>query len=385
MRALPVAALLALACVAAGRTAALPEVTDFHCFWTAARLALNGQDPYDPARWRAEIGGPFPDGSGGVRPAPCPGAFGYPLTTAVALLPLAPLPEAIAAAIWESLLVVGAAFGVFFVWSAAGGRGSALPLFAILVGCSQPLWLTIINAQFGGLLLGLVGVLALASGGAHDLLAGVALAALTLKPHVVGLVFPEVIVRHARSRRFRSLAVFATITAALLVVSLVLVRGWPEAWVRELFTTRREMLPSSGTVWGLATDAFGDGRIGVLLILAVVVPAAWTLRRVRISGSDRVALAVTGSLVVSPYAGSHDDLLLAAAWAVILAVAMERSDLVGRLLLAGLLLCASLLPWALYGYALRSRPDEATAWLVTAATALVLAAAIRARARADTR
>jgi len=163
------------------------------------------------------------------------------------------------------------------------------------------------------------------------------------------------------------------------------VRGWPEAWVRELFTTRREMLPSSGTVWGLATDAFGDGRIGVLLILAVVVPAAWTLRRVRISGSDRVALAVTGSLVVSPYAGSHDDLLLAAAWAVILAVAMERSDLVGRLLLAGLLLCASLLPWALYGYALRSRPDEATAWLVTAATALVLAAAIRARARADTR
>jgi len=357
-------------------------VTDFHCFWTAARLALNGTDPYDPARWREEIGGPFPDENGGVRPAPCPGAFGYPLTTAVALIPLAPLSEPLAAAIWEALLVAGAAFGVFFVWSAAGGSRSTLPLFAILVGCSQPLWLTIINAQFGGLLLGLLGVIALTARGANEALAGVALAALTLKPHVVGLVFPEVIVRHARERRFRSLAVFITITAALLVVSLVLVRGWPTAWVGELLTTRREMLPSSGTVWGLATDTFGDGRIGVLLVLAVVVPAAWTLRGVRISGSDRVALAVTGSLVVSPYAGSHDDVLLATAWAVILAAATRRSDLAGRLLLAGLLLCASLLPWALYAYAVRSRPDEATAWLVPASTALVLAAAIRARARA---
>ena len=32
-----------------------------------------------------------------------------------------------------------------------------------------------------------------------------------------------------------------------------------------------------------------------------------------------------------------------------------------------------MLPWTLYAYALRARPDEATAWLVVAATTLLVA------------
>jgi len=69
-RALPIVVVLLAIFVAAGRAATLPELTDFHCFWTAGRLVLEGTDPYDPVRWAGAIGGPFADATGTVRPAP---------------------------------------------------------------------------------------------------------------------------------------------------------------------------------------------------------------------------------------------------------------------------------------------------------------------------
>ena len=381
LRALPIVVVLLAVSVAAGRAAALPQVTDFHCFWTAARMVLDGADPYDPARWAIAVGGPFADGSGGVRPAPCPGAFGYPLSTAIVFLPLAALGEPIAAAVWAVVLVAGAAMGVALIWSAAGGQRQGLALFAVIVGSSQPLWLTTINAQFGGLLLGLIGLVAIAARGARERLGGVALAALTLKPHVVSLVLAEAVLRAIRERRVVPLALAGTITTGLVLAALIAQPTWPGSWATELLGTRREMLPRQATAWSLAADTLGDARLGAVFIVVVAAAAAFALRRARLSAVDRVGLAVCGSLLITPYAGSHDQLLLALPWAMILASAIELRSSTGRALLAGLILCSSLLPWTLYAYALRARPDEATAWLVTAATTLLLAVAIRVRSR----
>jgi hypothetical protein len=378
-RALPIVVVLLAICVAAGRAAALPELTDFHCFWTAGRLVLQGTDPYDPVRWASAIGGPFADATGAVRPAPCPGGFGYPLSTAIVFLPLAAIPESIAAAVWAAVLVVGAAFGVALMWSAAGGRRSGLFLFAIIVGCSQPLWLTTINLQFGGLLLGLVGLVTVAAGGVRERLGGVALGALMLKPHVVSLVFVEAGLRAIRERLVVPIVLAATTAAALVLLALIAEPRWPGSWVMELLGTRREMLPRQATAWSLAADTFGDARLGAFFVVVVALAAAWTLRRASLSEVDRVGLAVCGSLLVTPYAGSHDQLLLALPWAIVLAVAIAQPSPASTTLLTGLILCSSLLPWTLYAYALRARPDEATAWLVTAATTLLLAIAIRMR------
>jgi len=378
-RALPIVVVLLAIFVAAGRAATLPELTDFHCFWTAGRLVLEGTDPYDPVRWAGAIGGPFADATGTVRPAPCPGGFGYPLSTAIVFLPLAAIPESVAAAVWAAVLVVGAAFGVALVWSAAGGRRSGLFLFATIVGFSQPLWLTTINLQFGGLLLGLVGVVSVAAGGVKERLGGVALGALVLKPHVVFLVFVEAGIRAIRERRFVPIVLAGATSVTLLLIAFVAEPGWLGSWVTELLGTRREMLPRQATAWSLSADTFGDARLGALFVVVVAVAAAWTLRRVPLSGVDRVGLAVCGSLLVTPYAGSHDQLLLALPWAIVLAVAFAQPAPASTALLTGLILCSSLLPWTLYAYALRARPDEATAWLVTAATTLLLAGAIRMR------
>lgn len=379
LRSLPILVVVVAASIAAGHAAAIPQVTDFHCFWTGARMVLDGTDPYDPIRWATAIGGPFSDGSGSVRVAPCPGAFGYPLSTAIAFVPLAVLPETVAAGVWAIVLVTSATIGAGLVWSAVGGRRDGLSLFAMIVGASQPLWLTIINAQFGGLLLGLIGVMAITARGARNQIGGVALAALTLKPHVVFLVFVDSGLRMIRERRLMPLAIAATLTAALALVALIAQPGWPSAWAAELLGTRREMLPRQATAWSLAMDIFGDARIGAVFILAVIVPAALVLRGVRLSAVERLALAVCGSLLITPYAGSHDQLLLALPWAISLIAALDPAAAASRVLLLGLVLCSSLLPWTLYAYALRARPDEATGWLVTAATTLLVAAAIRLR------
>jgi alpha-1,2-mannosyltransferase len=376
LRALLLLAMLAVVSFAAVRAAAVPQVTDFHCFWTAARMVQDGANPYDAVAWVRAIGGPFADASGAIRAAPCPGAFGYPLWTAIAFLPLAALPEGAAAVLWAVVSVAAAALGVALCWSAAGGRRDAVVLLAVIVGCSQPLWLTLINAQFGGVLLGAMGVAAFGARTANDRLAGVALGVLTLKPHVASVVFVDAAVRAWRERRPVAIAVAAVVGGALAIAALIAQPGWPSAWAAELLGTRREMLPRQATAWTLAADTLGDARIGAVFIVLVVAGALWALRGTRLSSVERLSLAVCASLLVTPYAGSHDQLLLALPWAMTLVIA---SPLRSTALLGAILGSSSLLPWVLYAYALRARPDEATAWLVTAATTLTLSAAIRMR------
>ena len=238
----------------------------------------------------------------------------------------------------------------------------------------------IINAQFGGLLLGLLGLVAIAQRGARERLGAVALAALTLKPHVVSLVFVAAAYGAIRERRFGPLALAAAVAGGLALIATAVQPGWPAAWAAQLVGTRREMLPRQATAWSLAADTIGDGRIGALFIFAVVLTAAVALRGARSSGVDRVGLAICGSLLITPYAGSHDQVLLALPWAIVLTAAVDLPSPARPALLLGLVFCASVLPWTLYAYALRARPDEATAWLVVAATTLLVALSIRLRA-----
>jgi hypothetical protein len=133
------------------------------------------------------------------------------------------------------------------------------------------------------------------------------------------------------------------------------------------------------TVWSLASVLTGDARFGMV---AVAVPAAFyaaALRGRRIPTVDLVAMALVGSLLLSPYAGGHDQLLLAPAWGTILAVALDTSGWVRAALSSAAVLCASLLPWLLYADALTNRPDDTFSALVVIVTACAHAAALAIR------
>src|SRR5438132_10769021 len=143
------ALVLAFAFVVGGRAASAYGTTDFHCLWTAARMLIDGGDPYDETAWSAAIGGPFVDPAGLLRSAPCPGRFGYPLTTALAFVPLAALPEGLAAYLWEALLILTTVVGAILLWRAVDGPPRALATFLIVIIASEPFWLTTTTAQFG--------------------------------------------------------------------------------------------------------------------------------------------------------------------------------------------------------------------------------------------
>jgi hypothetical protein len=124
-----------------------PEPTDFMCFWTGAGLVAGGQDPYDPATWSAAVDGLFPNWAGLLRRSPCPGGYAYPLSTAVATLPLGLLPLRVAALIWMVLLVGGIAAGIILLARGSGLGSQRTLLFAAITLGSQPAWLTALTSQ----------------------------------------------------------------------------------------------------------------------------------------------------------------------------------------------------------------------------------------------
>src|SRR5207248_999774 len=248
-------AAVAAACVGLARVDATYSLTDFHCFWNSGRFVIDGADPYDTTRWTAATAGLFPDGNGGFRTATCPSRFAYPLWTAMAFAPLGLLPEGVAAALWAALLLVGAIGGLVLVWRAAGGPPGSLPTYVLVVASSQPFWFTIITLQLGGVLLGLLGVLTAASRLGRPVPAGLALAALAVKPHVTWAVLPAVAVRAVRRREWRLLTGATGLAAFGTALSLAIAPSWPASWLGDVLTTRAATGPVQATPLAVAAVA----------------------------------------------------------------------------------------------------------------------------------
>lgn len=377
---LAVPALLALtAAIASIDVVREPRLTDFFCFWTAARLVISGEDPYDPTVWSDATAGTTVDRRGRERSAPCPGRSLYPLTTSVALAPFGALPLVPAATLWQALLIGGALCGTVLIWRAYANGPGGTGLFSMLVFASQPFAFTLITAQFGGLLLGLVGI-ALALEASRPRLAGAFFALLALKPHVVAFALVALPIRWWWRGPSTAVVGAALVAVTLLAVSLALRPSWPLSWIGELGGHRLGMTAGVPTVWSLASIATGDARLGIVVIAALAAVYALALRGRQLATVDVAAIVLVGTLLISPYAGGHDQLLLAPAWGGVLATATRLGrDWRSVALVVALVLCASVLPWFLYTDALLNRPNDAASALVIIATALAHAASLATR------
>jgi hypothetical protein len=357
--------LTALIALAAAR--AYPT-TDLFCFLTASRLVTEGGDPYDAATWSVATAGTFPDYRGVPRATPCPGRFGYPLWTALALVPLTWLGLAAPIA-WQVLLFAGMAIGSRTLAGAAGhaDRGAAL---ALVVVASQPFWLTVLNAQFGGILLASLGISA-ALLARRPTPAGVALAAGLLKPHVVALVLVLLPLRELRRGRPRIAVVLLGASALATALSLAVRPSWPSEYLTELIENRSDQTAAATSLVGLSSFFTGSPLAGAVLAAAVLAVTLLLLRRRSLDGTELIAAAAAASQVASPYLGSHDELLLAPAWAFIL-----RAGPAGPMLAA---IVAVALPWAAYLSKTVLGNGEGLSGLVPAVTLVALALVLRAR------
>ena len=368
-----VAIALALAAVAASR-ALWYESTDFFCLWQGARLVAGGADPYDESVWREATGGLYPDPAGGLTPSSCPGRFGYPLWTALAMVPFGVLPLAVAAVAWMGVSLLAVAIGSGASWRAAGGRRDGLLLFVTLVVTAQPLWLLIISGQITGVALGLVGLAGLFLARMRDVPAGIALGLLVLKPQIAGVFAPAVFLRSLRDRPLVALASVLTV-GALALAALAVSPGWPLEWLGELGGRRLRVAGLLPTAWGLSADLFGTQAVAPVLIGALVLGVALVVRGMP-GHLAFAAAALPVSLFASPYAWSYDHLVLVFPWAVCIAAASRAGGSARAWLFAMTALVAGVLPWSLYAIAF-SRGLETLNALIPALTALLVAGAIR--------
>jgi hypothetical protein len=343
---------------------------DTHYYWLGALIVAQGGDPYDAVTWDAAVRASFAEHGAAVTP-PWPAEFRYPLWTAVAFLPLAALPLRAATALWQVVLIAATVAGALLALRAAGAPARTRALFLTLVLASQPFIFTVIVGQFGGVMLLAVAAYAVLVSSARQVASGLALALLALKPHVTVALVPVVLVDLVARRRWAAIGAAAGAVALLVAVSLALRPSWPLAWLSKI-TAAGAAQPNGANLTGVFTT-FGLDRIWALaaipVVLAVAAGVLWLSPRAAI---DFVAVGACVSLLVTPYSGSHDHMLLAPAWARTLAVGVRSSALRSAVLLGGLLLAATLLPWALYAFALRARPDEALNGLVPLAGLLLL-------------
>jgi hypothetical protein len=142
----------------------------------------------------------------------------------------------------------------------------------------------------------------------HEVWAGIALAAIFLKPNTAILVPVVLLV----AGRYRAIAALVAAGALLgVIVALTLGPHGVSGYIAEL----RAPLPSGADALTLKGAVGADGPVALalrILIIGASVATAFRLRRTR---GLVVSIGIVGSLLVSPYLHASDLCLLAvAAW-----------------------------------------------------------------------
>lgn len=204
------------------------RATDFLGYWSSARLMARGQNPYDErARLNLQIS------QGWTEPAPII-AWNPPWLN-VLIAPLALLPFDLAASIWfvSSPLILGATaillsnlyrcrnrasvfvalLGTFFFGPAIRSILLGQMILIVLVGIVGFLWFKRIRRPW---------------------LAGASLALTTIKPHLVYLLLPLVLLDALRSKEWRLIGGFVLAMIMLVCVTTILWSGWLNLYVDHL-------------------------------------------------------------------------------------------------------------------------------------------------------
>ncbi|MCL7957186.1 MAG: glycosyltransferase 87 family protein [marine benthic group bacterium] len=224
------AALIALVAVWLLSGSAPPYMNDFLAYWAVGRLLLEGGNPYDAAailELQRELGSRFVE----------PGVVRNPPWTLPLLLPFAALPFGAGWYAWAVAQIALIGVCAATLWRLF--EGSARPSVAItLTFLFPPAVFVALGGQIGGvLLLGLTGF-TVAVEKRRDLVAGLFLSLLTLKPHLL-LPFGVIVLLWSwHERRYLHLIGAAVGCAVGFMVALVL---QPEIFGQYLEFARAEV------------------------------------------------------------------------------------------------------------------------------------------------
>lgn len=263
-------------------TSKVPGANDFFSRWMGARsFFVLGLDPYsDEATMLAQLGMYGRPAVGDEDPAP----YLFPFYSVFTLWPLVNLPYAWVQAIWMCLLEfviigIGLMSTSLARWRLTPLRFALLVLFVLFFYSGAR---AILLGQYAVIVSALVIGSFLAMRGGHDVLAGVMLAWSTMKPQMVFLIIPYVMLWALARRRWRLMISAAVSMAILTGVSFILVPTWLNSFLSQLsYYTTFTFIGSP--VWVIMQYFLGLGDAGEWVVsgligLALIVVWLRTLR-----------------------------------------------------------------------------------------------------------
>jgi len=346
-------------------------LTDHLLFWKAGQLVVSGMSPYDGAAW---IDAQKQYDSFHLQQFISRGdpVWVYPAWSVLPFVPFGLVPYP--AGPWALYLAYLGAWmlaALFFIRALSARWRRSAAIAVAIVALFQPLVIADRYGQFGSfLLLGLVLVfIGLRDRRALPFVAGALI--LFVKPQLFLVLAPVTLVLLVRARAWRIIGVT---TAALAVVAFATTIRYPEsiAFVGRGAADRADVFTIYSTTWALAH--YVAPAFWIPLALAFVATAATaTVAAVRQLPADlRLAGIVAGaallSIVVAPVAFHYDQVPLALA--VVLAVAVGRAPAQVAMTLA----IAALIPWLVYFVELRigGSDSQALSGIVPLLTTLLL-------------
>jgi len=295
-------------------TTRLPGTTDFYSRWAGARaLLLRGRDPYS-----LEVTHETQEALRIDTALEGKGGFAYPLYVIFTFWPLVYLSYDWVQAIWMvtlqwAVMVIALVLLKLETWTP-----SPLGLAGLLLATLffYPVTRTIILGQFT-LHVTLFLVLALwALQHGRDGWAGAALAATTIKPQMVILIGPWLVLWALAQRRWRMLGGLLAGGSILLLASLAMFPRWPISFAEDVLRYskvaggRNPLAVLIGLVWPGAPESV---RYVLTALVTLAVLGAW-LRGLRHHTKDRLSLAlywtIAASLLVLFQTGTTNQVLL---------------------------------------------------------------------------
>lgn len=212
-----------------------PGAADFFPRWFGGRvLLLEGRNPYDrEVALEAQLGlfGRY------TEPWEDQVAFAYPLYILFLFWPLVYLPYAIAQAIWMVVLQFGLIFGAILCTKLVNWKTPSwlLVLTMLWAVFFYPGARSIVLGQFSVIVFGFLVAALWALGQRWDYAAGICLALTTIKPQMVFMLIPLLLLWAIAQRRWQVIIAFGGALLFLTVMAMLLVPTWLQNFYGGLF------------------------------------------------------------------------------------------------------------------------------------------------------
>jgi hypothetical protein len=271
----------------------------------AANLLMSGGNPYDLEEQSSLQRALQPGGSRPFLP------YYYPPWFAIACAPLSLLPYPAAEAFFLFLISFSLVLSGWLLHSVTGGH-SLWATILIVVGFFPSLFAAQ-TSQTAPLVLLLTAMTWWSLGHGRDWLAGMALAALTIKPQLTFVIVVGILLWSARCRRWQVIQAFAVTLVLFCLASTILFPGWPLAMID---APRRIPLPTAirpqiGVTWpsivrslGLVKWPFGIAYAS--LAIPAAAAAVLASRRQDARPIDAIGGGAIAAFAMAPYAQFYD-------------------------------------------------------------------------------